>query len=188
MPQKAELTASVYSGHHDRRKGREAQLYRKQASGQLQSRGRLRHPRPENPGPSLPSGPGKQARRNRRRSQLCRRTAPAEATSRGRGEETDARHLPVPARHGAVHLRCETVGGPGRDPRHPVAVHQPETTKRRERLNIVQGRPVMQQPYPTASHTRSSSKLATPLRARGGEPSGFRHFDDRYLLSPHRRG
>ena len=48
--------------------------------------GLIHHPRPENPGPSLPLGPVEQSCRNGRRSEPCRQTAPT-ATISTRGPQ-----------------------------------------------------------------------------------------------------
>ena len=72
----------------------------------------LREPRPF----LAPRARGETSTPGPAKEQICRRTAPT---------NTSTRHLHNPGRNGDLRLRGQTVGGPGRRPRHPVAVHQP---------------------------------------------------------------
>ena len=72
-----------------------------------------------------PRARGRQARRDRRRSRYADKQRQRPPSAQGIREETGARHLHNPGRHGDLRLRGQTVGGPERRPRHPVAVHQP---------------------------------------------------------------
>ena len=103
-------------------------LVPKQAASCTAGRDFLRHPHCKPPGPSLPSGPGETSPpgpAKERAASYADKQRQRPPSARGFRKETGTRHGKVPGRHGDLRLRGQAVGGPGRRPRDPVAVHQP---------------------------------------------------------------
>ena len=91
----------------------------KQAASRTAGRDFLRHPHPENPGPSLPLGPGGDKPAGTGEGVRYADERRQRPSTRGFRKETAARHISVPARHGDLRLRSEAVGEPSGTPATP---------------------------------------------------------------------